>query len=101
LVFGPQADVMPIVDACFPPDTNSEVTRRVREIVLIGREQYEIMNADCSQKTFIDSVIKAHEAMLAASHRPKPGIGYDVYRDTLTGRSSSVMRRLLAPIPVD
>jgi hypothetical protein len=101
LVFGPLAEVMAIIDACFPPDSSSDITRRAREIILIGRKQYAILNPDCSQKAFIDSVIKAHEAMLAASQRPKPCIGYDVYRDTLTGRSTSVSKRLRVLMPLD
>jgi hypothetical protein len=57
------------------------------------------MNADCSQKIFIYSVMKAHEAKLAKSDRPQPG--YDVYRDTLTGKSSSVSKRLRKALPVN
>jgi hypothetical protein len=57
------------------------------------------MNADCSQKIFIYAVMKAHEAKLAASDRPQPG--YDVYRDTLTGKSSSVSKRLRKAMPVN
>jgi hypothetical protein len=101
LIFGPHAEVMPVIDACFWPGSHSAVTRRTREIILLGREQYAILNTDCTQKFFIDAVIKAHEAMLAASHRPKPRIGYYVYRDTLTGKSSSVSDRLCMAMPVD
>ena len=100
LVFGPQAEVMPVLDACFWPGSDSAVTRRTREIILLGREQYAVMHADCSQKNFIYSVMKAHKAMLTASHRPDSGIGYDVYRDTLTGKSASVSKRLRTPMPV-
>jgi hypothetical protein len=99
LIFGPEAEVMPIIDACFWPGSHSAVTRRTREIILLGREQYTVMHADCRQKTFIDAVMKAHEAKLAASDRPRPG--YDVYRDTLTGKSSSVSDRLRKAMPVN
>jgi hypothetical protein len=99
LVFGPQDEVMPVIDACFWPGSHSAVTRRTREIILLGREQYTVMHADCSQKIFIYSVMKAHEDKLAASRRPQPG--YDVYRDTLTGKSSSVSKRLRTAMPVD
>jgi hypothetical protein len=99
LVFGPQEEVMPVIDACFWPGSDSAVTRRTREIILLGREQYALMHADCSQKIFIYAVMKAHEDMLAANHRPQPG--YDVYRDTLTGKSSTVSKRLRMAMPVD
>ncbi len=99
LIFGPQAEVMPVIDACFWPGSASAVTCRTREIILLGREQYAAMQADCSQKRFIYSVMKAHEAKLAASHRPQPG--YDVYRDTLTGKSSTVSKRLRMAMPID
>ena len=101
LVFGPQAEVMPVIDACFWPGSDSAVTRRTREIILLGREQYTVMHSDCSQKIFIYSVMKAHEVMLAASNRRQPSIGYDVYRDTLTGKSSTVSKRLRKAMPVD
>jgi len=99
LVFGPQAEVMPVIDACFWPGSHSAITRRTREIILLGREQYTVMHADCRQKTFIDAVMEAHEVQLAASDRPQPG--YDVYRDTLTGKSSTVSDRLRKAMPVD
>lgn len=99
LVFGPQDEVIPVIDACFWAGSHSAITRRTREIILLGRERYAVMNADCSQKIFIYSVMKAHEPMLAASHRSQPG--YDVYRDTLTGKSSSVANRLRTAMPVD
>ena len=102
LVFGPQDEVMPVIDACFWAGSQSAITRRTREIILLGREQYAVMNAaDCSQKFFIDSVIRSYEAMLTVHHRPQPGIGYDVYRDTLTGKSSTVSKRLRMVMPVD
>ena len=99
LVFGPQDEVMRVVDACFWSGSASEITRRTREIILLGREQYAVMNDDCRQKTFIDAVMKAHEGKLLASNRPQPG--YDVYRDTLTGKSSTVSDRLRKAMPVD
>ena len=99
LVFGPQDEVIPVIDACFWAGSHSTITRRTREIILLGREHYAVMNADCSQKIFIYSVMKAHEPMLAASHRSQPG--YDVYRDTLTGKSSSVSKRLRMAMPIN
>ena len=99
LVFGPEAEVMPVIDACFWSGSHSAVTRRTREIILCGREQYAVMNADCSQKAFIYAVMKAHGVMLAVSKRPQPG--YDVYRDTLKGTSSSVFKRLRMAMPID
>jgi hypothetical protein len=99
LIFGPQDEVMPVIDACFWSGSHSAVTRRTREIILLGCELYAVMNADCSQKIFIYSVMKAHEAKLAAGHQPQPG--YDVYRDTLTGKSSSVSKRLRKAMPVN
>lgn len=99
LIFGPEAEVMPVIDACFWPGSHSAITRRTREIILLGREQYTVMHADCRQKFFIDAVMKAHEAKLAASDRPQPG--YDVYRDTLTGKSSTVSDRLRKAMPVN
>jgi hypothetical protein len=99
LIFGPEAEVMPVIDACFWPGSHSAITRRTREIILLGREQYTVMHADCRQKTFIDAVIKAHEVKLAASDRAQPG--YDVYRDTLTGKSSTVSDRLRKAMPVN
>ena len=99
LIFGPQDEVMPVIDACFWSGSHSAVTRRTREIILLGCELYAVMNADCRQKTFIDAVMKAHEVKLAASDRPQPG--YDVYRDTLTGKSSTVSDRLRKAMPVN
>ena len=99
LIFRPQDEVMPVIDACFWSGSHSAVTRRTREIILLGCEQYTVMHADCRQKTFIDAVMKAHEAKLAASDWPRPG--YDVYRDTLTGKSSTVSDRLRKAMPVN
>jgi hypothetical protein len=99
LIFGPEAEVMPVIDACFWPGSHSPITCRTREIILLARECYAVMNADCSQKIFIYAVMKAHEAKLLASDRPQPG--YDVYRDTLTGKSSSMSKRLRTAMPVD
>lgn len=99
LIFGPEAEVMPVIDACFWPGSHSPITCRTREIILLARECYAVMNADCSQKLFIYAVMKAHEAKLAAGHQPQPG--YDVYRDTLTGKSSSVSKRLRKAMPVN
>jgi hypothetical protein len=99
LIFGPEAEVMPIIDACFWSGSHSPITCRTREIILLARECYAVMNADCSQKHFIYSVMKAHAAKLAASHQPQPG--YDVYRDTLTGKSSSVSKRLRTAMPIN
>lgn len=99
LIFGPEAEVMPVIDACFWPGSHSPITCRTREIILLARECYAVMNADCRQKTFIDAVMKAHEVKLAASDRPRPG--YDVYRDTLTGKSSTVSDRLRKAMPVN
>ena len=99
LIFGPEAEVMPVIDACFWPGSHSPITCRTREIILLARECYAVMNADCSQKYFIYAVMKAHEAKLAKSDRPQPG--YDVYRDTLTGKSSTVSDRLRKAMPVN
>ena len=55
LIFGPEAEVMPVIDACFWPGSHSAITRRTKEIILLGREQYTVMHADCRQKNFIYS----------------------------------------------
>ena len=99
LIFGPEAEVMPVIDACFWPGSHSAITRRTKEIILLGREQYTVMHADCRQKTFHEAVMKAHAVKLSATDRPQPG--YDVYRDTLTGKSSTVSDRLRKAMPVN
>ena len=99
LVFGPEADVMPIVNACLPANIIYDVSTRSREIILLGRQQYALLGDSCSQKTFVGYVIKAHDAMRLAQGLPKLDVSYDIFCNTLTGTYSVLMGRLDKPMP--
>jgi hypothetical protein len=99
LVFGPEADVMPILDGCLSAKSLYDVTTRSREIILLGRDQYALLRGPCTQKTFVRYVIKAHDAMRLAKGLPKLKISYDIFCNTLTGKYSVLKGCLDEPMP--
>ena len=101
LVFGPAAEVMPIIDACLPADSLCDVTARSREIILFGRAKYAALSSKCSQKRFVKAVMDAHDSMRVERKLDKLGVSYDIFYGTLTGKNPSLEARLAIPMPVD
>lgn len=101
LVFGPAAEVMPIIDACLPADSLCDVTARSREIILFGRAKYAALSSKCSQKRFVKAVMDAHDSMRVERKLDKLGVSYDIFYGTLTGKNPSLEARLAVPMPVD
>ena len=101
LVFGPEPEVMAIIDACLPADSLCYVTARSREIVLLGRIKYAGITSKCSQKRFVKAVTDAHDSMRVKRNLPKLGLSSDIFCGTLTGRNSSLEARLTILMPVD
>lgn len=101
LVFGPAAEVIPIIDACLPANSLCDVTARSREIILFGRAIYETLSSKCSQKRFVKAVMDASDSMRVARNLKKLGVSYDIYYGTLTGKNPSLEVRLAILMPVD
>lgn len=101
LVFGPAAEVMPIIDACLPADSLCDVTARTREIILFGRAKYAALSSKCSQKRFVKAVMDAHDSMRVERKLDKLGVSYDIFYGTLTGKNPSLEARLAIPMPAD
>lgn len=101
LVFGPAAEVMPIIDACLPADSLCDVTARSREIILFGRAKYAALSSKCSQKRFVKAVMDAHDSMRVERKLDKLGVSYDIFYGTLTGKNPSLEARLAIPMPVE
>ena len=101
LVFGPAAEVMPIIDACLPADSLCDVTARSREIILFGRAKYAALSSKCSQKRFVKAVMDAHDSMRVERKLAKLGVSYDIFCGTLTGKNTSLEARLAISMPYD
>lgn len=99
LVYGPEAEVMPIINACLPEGSLCDVTVRCREIIILGREQYALVHSGCSQKKFVGRVRTAHDSMRRAGGLAGLKVSYDTFCSTLTGRSPSLEGRLDTPMP--
>jgi hypothetical protein len=99
LVYGPEAEVMPIINACLPAGSLCDVTARCREIIILGREQYALVHSGCSQKKFVGRVRTAHDSMRRAGGLAGLKVSYDTFCSTLTGRSPSLEARLGTPMP--
>jgi hypothetical protein len=99
LVYGPEADVMPVINACLPEGSLCDVTVRCREIIILGREQYALVHSGCSQKKFVGRVRTAHDSMRRAGGLAGLKVSYDTFCSTLTGRSPSLEGRLNTPMP--
>lgn len=98
MVYGPEAEVFPILDACFPESSTSSTTLRDREIILWGRQLYRSLPSDCSQKFFAGSVARAHQAECAAQDKSKPRLSDSGYGKILAGSYTTVRDRLAKPV---
>lgn len=99
LIYGPEAEVMPIINACLPAGSLCDVTVRCRDIIMLGREQYALVHSGCSQKKFVGRVRTAHDSMRHAGGLPGLKVSYDTFCGTLTGRNPSLEARLGTPMP--